>query len=603
MVEGFAKVTELFRKHNYSDCFEAMKEAEKLTNLTKDQKKILSSIKTSIYIRTRKFDEAYKIYSEGIEKFTKTKNWELVFENYINKIKTLAGEGKQNKALELIAKVEKLLENKDKLTPEVIEKKGELLYLKGRITSWTVNKGEGKNFLQQTIDFSEKNKLLMTKNNAKHQLGLIYCMEGDYETGFEILEEALAYFEGSVYEFETAGLLHNLGVSYAEIGEYKKSRECFRKKAQIVDPTPHDIAAIGDSYWREGEIDKGIEEMKRGMEQIRSTFKKGEKHGVYQFIQANLYLRIGEQDKALEIYNNLLSHATGEPGYLSGFCLMGVALVYYHKGELIKAIKHAQQALQAAKRAHTKYGIGYGNYILGKIYYEKGEKEPALHHLQKSLDMRLAMGNKNDIALTLRELISIMLDDEKYDEAEDYLALFEQIAPRTDSRVVKHNYLLSKALNLKSKGRPKEWIKAIDIFEEIVSERISDYNTLLVALINLCELLLNEFSISGNQEVLDDLQTHTSRLLDIAQKQNSYTLRVEAYHIRIITLWLLAQHSKVDINVQNARKLLQEARELAESHGLARLASKIHTQNEKMLEKLESWDEFIRKYYEVIKTS
>ena len=138
--------------------------------------------------------------------------------------------------------------------------------------------------------------------------------------------------------------------------------------------------------------------------------------------------------------------------------------------------------------------------------------------------------------------------------------------------------------------------------EEITSESIAEYNTTLLALISLCELLLNEFSISGVEEILSDLETHTSRLLDIAQKQNSYTLRVKAYHIRIVTLWLKAQHSKVDINIQNARRLLQEAQDLAESHGLNKLAIKITTQNEKMLEKLENWDEFIRKYYEFIRS-
>ena len=59
----------------------------------------------------------------------------------------------------------------------------------------------------------------------------------------------------------------------------------------------------------------------------------------------------------------------------------------------------------------------------------------------------------------------------------------------------------------------------------------------------------------------------------------------------------------LDINIQNARRLLQEARELAESHGLVKLATKITTQNEKMLDQLENWDEFIRKYYEFIKAS
>ena len=215
----------------------------------------------------------------------------------------------------------------------------------------------------------------------------------------------------------------------------------------------------------------------------------------------------------------------------------------------------------------------------------------------------MAMGNKQDIAQTLRFLITFLLEKESLDEIETYMSQFEKTAAATDNRIVRQNYSLSKALILKSKGRPKYWTQAIDILEEIVSEPIATYNTTVVAMVNLCELLLNEYSISGDEEVLTDLETHTSRLLDIAQKQNSYKFRVEAYHVRIISLWLQAQHTKVEIDIQNARRLLQEAIDLADSYGLVKLTSRITTQYDNMLEKLENWDGFIRKYYEFIKQS
>ncbi|HUU77407.1 MAG TPA: tetratricopeptide repeat protein [candidate division Zixibacteria bacterium] len=602
MEEGLVKVENLIKAHKHAECFEAIEEMEKLNNLTKAQKKKISSYKVNCYIGLRKFSEAYAEFDQAIEKYTKEKNWELVLENYTNKIRTKFNEGKNEDALKLIEEGFMIIDQTGKLTTALIEKKGELIFWKGHIYLFSNNKDEALKYLQEAIDFAEKNNLDKTLNHAKHRLGNLYSFLGEYEIALQLTEEAYNYFNEKNDKFIAAGIIHNLGVTYAEVGEYKKSRECFEKKAEIVDPTPHDIAAIGDSYWREGDIEKGIEEMEKGLEKIRTIFKNGEKHSVYQFIQANLFLRIGKHDEALELYNDLISRAQNNLGYPGGFYLIGIAHVYYHKGELDTAIDYAQRALDIAEKANMRYGVGYGHFILGKIYIEKGETEKALHHLQSSLDLRLAMGNKNDLSLTFRELITFLLDNESLEDVDEYFDQLEQIASTTDSRVVRHNYLLSKALILKSKGRPKYWTQAIDILEKIVSEKISDYNTLLVALINLCEILLNEFSISGVQEVLNDLETHTSRLLDIAQRQNSYTLRVEAYHIRIITLWLQAQHSKLDINIQNARRLLQEARELAESHGLVKLATKISNQNEKMLDQLENWDEFIRKYYEFIKT-
>jgi tetratricopeptide (TPR) repeat protein len=284
-----------------------------------------------------------------------------------------------------------------------------------------------------------------------------------------------------------------------------------------------------------------------------------------------------------------------------GLSHIGIANVYYFRGELEIAIEHATEALRIFESIERKYGLGWAHFSLMKIYHEKNDYENALLHGQICLDLRMAMGNKQDIAQTLRFLITFLLEKESYDKSDTYLKQLEDLALTTDNKIVKHNYQLSKALILKSKGRPKYWTKAIDILEEIVSEPIATYETTLVALISLCEILLHEYSISGDEEVLVDLQTHASRLLDIAQKQNSYTLRVESYHIRIISLWLQGQHSKLDVNIQNARRLLHEARDLADSHGLLKLASKITTQYDGMLEKLENWDGFIRKYYEFIK--
>jgi tetratricopeptide (TPR) repeat protein len=313
--------------------------------------------------------------------------------------------------------------------------------------------------------------------------------------------------------------------------------------------------------------------------------------------------RIGNKEEALKLYKKTIKQARILPRLgVKGLSHIGIANVYYFRGELDKALEHAQAALKIFEQIERKYGLGWAHFSMMKIYHEMNDYEQALTHGQLCLDHRMVMGNKQDIAQTLRFLIMILLEKERYDETEEYMLQFEQLAKTTENRIVQQNFQLAKALILKSKGRPKYWMQAIDLLEKIVSESIRTYETTLVALINLCELLLNEYSISGDEEVLTDLKTHSSRLLDIAQNQNSYILRVEAYHIRITILWLQAQHTKMEINMQNARRLLQEAHELAESHGLNKLAAKITNQNDKMLEKLENWDEFIRKYYKFIQT-
>ncbi|MHA1212459.1 MAG: tetratricopeptide repeat protein [Candidatus Heimdallarchaeota archaeon] len=603
METELGKAIDLFKAHKYEDCINQLVIIENKKKLDPTIMKEIKEFKIQSMINLRKFPEAHNIIDQAINTYTELNDWENILENILFKIRILFNERKKTEALEYIDKGEEILLQVDQLTPGLLEKKGQLLFQRGQITTWMKDFELAIKYLQESVDFAEKNSLNDIKHHSLHRLGVAYGYIGEYDRGIPVVKLALHYFNEKG-DLAAASTFHNIGILYAEQGKYKEARESFEKKAEIIGQTPHDIAAIGDSYWREGEIEKGIEILESGLESIRKTFKDCEENVIVLFILANLNGRKGNHSLALEQYQKIINgFGKDTEQTLVGFSNVGIASYYFHLGELETATIYGHRALEFFGKYGIKYGMGWSHFILSKIYFDKNETEEAFHHLQTCLDLRMAMGNKQDIALTLRDLITYLVEIESFDDINDYLTQLENLVSTTDSKIVRQNHLLSKALILKSKGRPKYWTQAIDILEELVAEPIADYNTILVALINLCDLLIDEFSISGDDEVLSDLKTHTSRLLDIAQRQNSYTLKVKAYHIRIITLWLLAQHSKLDINIQNARKLLQEARDLADSHGLAKLASKISNQNEKMLEKLENWDEFIRKYYEFIKSN
>ena len=280
---------------------------------------------------------------------------------------------------------------------------------------------------------------------------------------------------------------------------------------------------------------------------------------------------------------------------------IGMASCYLYKGELNDALEYAEEALMKFERNKQKYGLGWTHYLLARIHYEKNDPFNSLVHAQSSLDYRQEIANKQEMALTLRWIITLLLEDKNFEEANSFFEQMKEIAKTSDDMIIDRCFRLSEALMLKAKTRPKYWIKAIDMLEDLANDRIVDYEITVTGLILLCELLLNEFSISGDEDALLDLQTHTSRIVEIAKKQNSYSLRVEAYNMRVLSLWILAQYSEVDIEIQNTRQLLLEAQELADEKGLVKLARKIENQHSQLLEQLQNWDEFIRKYYEFIK--
>jgi tetratricopeptide (TPR) repeat protein len=401
-----------------------------------------------------------------------------------------------------------------------------------------------------------------------------------------------------------ASLYQNLSITHALKGEHKKSREYAYKHTEIFgEEIPLIIIGIGDSFWREGELEKGLEYMEKGIERVREQLENPDEHQLILFNTANLLLRKGEIQKALDKYKKCIEISTNkkvrdQPWF---YFDIGMASCYLYKGELNEALEYAQEALEKCEKISYKYGLGWVHYLLARIYYEKNEIMKALVHSQSSLDYRQEIGNKQEMALSLRWIITLLLENHDFEEANSFFEQLKKIAKEIDDLIIDRCFRLSNALILSIKTRPKYWIQAIDILEKFASDKIVDYELTATGLILLCELLLKEFSISGDEEVLKDLQTHTNRVIEIAKKQNIYSMSVEAHNLRILSLWIQAQYSKVDIDIQNARNLLIEAKKLADEKGLVKLAQKISNQYTQLLEQLHNWDEFIKKYYEFIK--
>ena len=96
---------------------------------------------------------------------------------------------------------------------------------------------------------------------------------------------------------------------------------------------------------------------------------------------------------------------------------------------------------------------------------------------------------------------------------------------------------------------------------------------------------------------MDELEKHTEKLEEIAQKQKSlsYILRLEVKNIKLHTIWLKTIYSLADADLKKAKALIEEIRDMADEEGLIQLAEKINRQQSKLYNQLLHWNEFIQK--------
>jgi tetratricopeptide (TPR) repeat protein len=367
------------------------------------------------------------------------------------------------------------------------------------------------------------------------------------------------------YEFlenQKASLHYTLGEMSKAISIWKRVNPRLRKK--IVDPERMGIILTSESIIErfEGNIDRAIELR----QQIISMFTKiGNEYRIYQhkILLARCLLVAGQYTHALRICQEIMENYS------------------YITNELMNRLIF---------------------FIMGKIYQIQGEYYLSLDYFRKSLTLgKKIPGIKIYDIQSLFHLILLLVEKNQEEMSYQYLGELQEIIDKNPSELNTKYYQAARAIILKASSRPKNWIQALNILEEVVEEiwegKIIDQELIIVALINLCELLMNEFSISGEREVMDELEKYTNKLEEIASKQKSlsYILRLEVKNIRLHTIWLKTIYSLADVDLKKAKALIDEARDMADEEGLVLLAEKINRQQSKLYNQLFQWNEFIQK--------
>jgi len=584
---------------------------EKLKKLSK-RKNIPEEAQVRIKLLQSQNPEKYKSekimeFAEGaLSQSKELDKQELQLDALINLARCKSNLSLFKESLEVIDEADELLEIiEEKEKKELYKQRISLLYWKGYNLDRLAELNLASEILTQAKNLAEKKnerKLLM---EIYFRISVLNLHTEEYEQalifGLKSKEIALE-LEHKVMEADCYVLI---GAIYQWTGKYSKSLEIFDKGIRILKSINKDyyelLFRIGLTHLFIGELDKAIEFI------TEAKIIQGDRLSTQAYLnrpwyEAILAWRKGDLDDAIKYMRKTveISDSVGDK-YHANLNTINLAAMYFDQGKIDQALEITLMALENLPLRSQNYSIGLAQQLLGKIYHVKGDFNLALDHAQKSLSVQTKMEVTHHLMDTLLLLITISIDKGDVNLAKNYLEKLEKITKENKSRYFDQTLEVGKALILKISSRPKNWIKAIEYLEKVVKDEILNHTLTVFAMINLCELLINEFSISGDTEVLLELENYTETLTTIAKKQNAYHLKIEANNIRLLTLWLKAQFSIVEIDIQKAKKLLVQARDMADEEGLLGLAEKITRQQGELITRIDHWDEFIKKYYEFIK--
>ncbi len=343
---------------------------------------------------------------------------------------------------------------------------------------------------------------------------------------------------------------------------------------------------LGNYYLYRGDRNLALEFFKKSLAVGEET---GNKYVISQAYRAlgNIYLFKGEFNLALDYTKKSFTLAES----IKNKCeishnLQHLGEIYYLKGEFKFAEKCIIRALELAEAADYTVQVILCLYNLGRLLQDRGDFKASLKWYKKALNLVKDRNTRFFLAEGLYNLIRLYTYHLTSNKAEPLIKELEVLKIEENTEWNNLMYRAGRALVLKTSKRLPDKMEALNIFQEIAEEPHSVYKVTVEAIINLTDLLLYELKITGNEDLLGELDHYCNRLLEIADKQNSHSLLAETY-------WLQSKLALLKLNIQEAQTLLLKAQSIAEEQGFKALANSIGYDHYSFFSQLQKWEEFL----------
>ncbi|MFX1456082.1 MAG: tetratricopeptide repeat protein [Promethearchaeota archaeon] len=256
---------------------------------------------------------------------------------------------------------------------------------------------------------------------------------------------------------------------------------------------------------------------------------------------------------------------------------------YQVKGKLDKSLRILKQAIPLTEEGNF---IDLLTMILSAIagaYELKNDYENAEKYMTQSLTLSQKIGYIFEIGNSLYELFLLNYENNFYDKAHEYVEQLKELANQTQNKLNQQAFFLANALMLKASNRRRNRAEAEKLLYQVIDDKIVYPTTYHYSIIALCDLLLEELSIYNNPEILEEINSLISRLLDYAEKQHSYRFLAEGKLLQ-------AKVALLKMEIESAKKYMTEAQRIAEIRGFNLIAQNISSEHDLLLEREKDWE-------------
>ncbi|MHA2105390.1 MAG: tetratricopeptide repeat protein [Candidatus Hodarchaeales archaeon] len=250
--------------------------------------------------------------------------------------------------------------------------------------------------------------------------------------------------------------------------------------------------------------------------------------------------------------------------------IFSISGIYHNIGEIYKAVGEFDKALEFLNKSLSISELNNRLDIIpetltkiGEVYRQKSEFSKAKNHLERALHAWKKVIKTYDFYVpnTLFSLIRLSIDLNEQDKTKEYLSLLKELENETihasTKNLVSQYIKYTEALLLKNSKRIAKKAEAQKIFSELVNDEVVKYDITALAMINLSELLIEEYKNYEDPEVLNEVREMIQQLYELGITNNVHSITIQA-------IILKSRFQIIEGNNEQSLKLLEQAKQLAE---------------------------------------
>ncbi|MFX0118197.1 MAG: tetratricopeptide repeat protein, partial [Candidatus Hodarchaeota archaeon] len=570
-------------------------------------------------------------FSEALDKIDKL-NAEDRLEGEILKVFfwLVSGQRTRERGIEFLERVQKEYREKETKILEVAAIAIKLVYFWWG--GWDTERGH------KDLDRAEELLGLMTKEERQDARlweamlflarGLLFSERGEIALALEIELEGIQILEESDERWFLPPLLNDAAFYYTILGKFKEAMKLLARGLDISEELEYKwilhylLNKIGTIHDLKGELDLALEFHQRSLEiaedldlkrepswwavevgsihlrkgsqelahdyfnrSLKAAEELGERSNIAEIFHwiGTVYREVGELETALKYFNKSLGifqELDHKRGVVS--TMIGMGLCANLKGEPTVAIRHHKKALALAEEIGENLNIGYSRFMLGKNFQMSGDRKKALKQFVLARQLFRDSENNYQTAMVLFQLIILTLEMRQIQVANDYLKELKELSGRMGHNVMKLRAKLGEVMIQKHSKDMFEIALSLRTVQELVTEEYLPQDLKQLTLLNACELLLIELKFIEKPESLQNLREYVSMLNEIARQQNSKFLLAQ-------TLILQSKLSLLDLDIEQAFNLLDQAANITQEKGLKSLSYQVVNEQNSLKAEVDKW--------------